>query len=88
MQEIRRRARGLLHAAPASDLDRSVAYDGGIAYLRAGGLTLRYALMSIAAHYFLHVGEIVTIRSRIGRPVTDVPRWAGCWSKADSVVRG
>jgi hypothetical protein len=52
-----------------------VPYDGGIAYLRATGLPLRFALMSIAAHHFQHVGEIVTVRSRLGHVHVGVPDW-------------
>jgi len=31
--------------------------------------------MSIAAHHFLHVGEILTIRSRLGHVVEDAQSW-------------
>jgi hypothetical protein len=52
-----------------------IVYDGSIEYLRPIGLSLRYALMRIAAHHFVHVGEIVTIRSRLGHTVGDFPDW-------------
>lgn len=56
------------------DLERVIPYDGSISYLRPVGLSLRYGLMRIAAHHFVHVGEIVTIRSRLGHSV-DFPEW-------------
>src|SRR5262249_12047902 len=68
-------ARQFLDAEPAPDLDRVIPYDGAIAALRATGLPLRFALMSIAAHHFQHVGEIVTIRSRLGHALKDSADW-------------
>ena len=73
VREVWERARHLLDG-PDVDLDRVVPYRGSIAYLRPMGLSLRYALMRIAAHHFVHVGEIVTIRSRLGHSV-DFPEW-------------
>ncbi|MEX0786061.1 MAG: DinB family protein [Dehalococcoidia bacterium] len=72
VKEVREAARRFLDAEP--DLDSVVPYDGSIAYLRPVGLSLRYALMRIAAHHFVHVGEIVTIRSHLGHMV-DFPEW-------------
>ena len=60
---------------PGPDLERVIPYDGGITYLHATGLPLRFALMSIAAHHFQHVGEIVTIRSRLGHVLIGVQDW-------------
>ena len=62
-------------AEPGPDLDRVIAYDGAINYLHSTGLSLRFALMSIAAHHFQHVGEIVTIRSRLGHALKDSRDW-------------
>ena len=75
VQEVRDAARKFLDAEPAPDLDRVIQYDGSIEDLRAVGLTLRYALMRISAHHFVHVGEIVTIRSQLGHDVGDFPDW-------------
>jgi uncharacterized damage-inducible protein DinB len=75
VQEVRARARRYLDAEPAPDLDRPIAYDGAIEYIRPTGLTLRLALMYIAAHHFRHVGEIETIRSRLGHVLVDVDDW-------------
>jgi hypothetical protein len=72
--EVRDVARRFLDSA-VLDLDRRVAYEGSIAFLRAGGLSLRYALLAIAAHHFLHAGEIVTLRSLLGNPAGDYPQW-------------
>jgi len=60
------------------DLERVVPYTGGIEYLRPVGLKLSYALMRTATHHFLHGGEIVTVRSLIGRSADD--SWG--WGKA------
>lgn len=68
-------ARRFLDSEPAPDLDCVIPYDGAITYLHSTGLPLRYALMSIAAHHFQHVGEIVTIRSRLGHALVGVQDW-------------
>jgi uncharacterized damage-inducible protein DinB len=75
VQEVRDAARKFLDAEPAPDLDRMITYDGSIEDLRPVGLSLRYALMRISAHHFVHVGEIVTIRSRLGHTVGEFPDW-------------
>ena len=75
VQEVRDSARECLEADPTPDLDRVIPYDGSIEDLRSTGLTLRYALMRISAHHFVHVGEIVTIRSQLGHKVGDFPDW-------------
>ncbi|HLZ09314.1 MAG TPA: DinB family protein, partial [Chloroflexota bacterium] len=51
-RDVRANARRFLDAEPAPDLDLVVPYDGAIGHLRATGLPLRFALMSIAAHHF------------------------------------
>jgi hypothetical protein len=75
MREVRANARRFLDAEPGPDHNRLIPYDGGITWLHATGLSLRFALMSIAAHHFEHLGEIVTIRSRLGHVLTDAPEW-------------
>ena len=75
MKEVRETARGFLDSRQEPDLDRVIPYDGSIKYLRAVGLSLRYAVMRIAAHHFVHVGEVVTIRSRLGHAIEDFPDW-------------
>lgn len=75
VREVREAARRFLDGEPAPDLDRVVEYDGSIEDLRSTGLTLRYALMRISAHHFIHVGEIVTVRSQLGHSVGDFPDW-------------
>jgi hypothetical protein len=65
-----------LDSQPAPSLERTVAYDGSIEFLHATGLQLGYALMRIAAHHFIHAGEIATVRSRMGKPVPDRPDWS------------
>ena len=62
--EVRHQARLYLDSEPP--IDRVISYHGSIQFLRETGLRLSYALMRIAAHYFIHAGEIVTIRSRLG----------------------
>ncbi|TMG01304.1 MAG: hypothetical protein E6I03_08920 [Chloroflexi bacterium] len=75
VREVRDASREFLEADHPPDLDRVIPYDGSIEQLRPVGLTLRYALMRISAHHFVHVGEIVTIRSRLGHAVGDFPDW-------------
>src|SRR5439155_17396772 len=62
MSEVREASKRFLDSKPEPDLDRTIPYDGAIDYLHPIGLSLRYALMRVAAHHFVHVGEIVTIR--------------------------
>jgi hypothetical protein len=75
VREVRDAARKFLDADPPPDLDRVIDYTGSIEDLRSTGLSLRYALMRISAHNFVHVGEIVTIRSRLGHTVGEFPNW-------------
>ena len=75
VSEVRKAARQFLHSPQRPDLDHVIPYDGSIAFLRPVGLTLRYAFMRIAAHHFIHVGEITTIRSRLGHTIEDVQDW-------------
>lgn len=66
VDEIRANARRFLSSITEQDLDQVVPYDGSITDLRASGLRLGYAIMRIAAHHWIHSGEIVTVRSRMG----------------------
>ncbi len=73
VSEVRKAAKSYLDSSP--DLDRAVPYDGSIELLRPTGLSLCYALMRIAAHHWIHTGETLTIRSRVGYVINDYPDW-------------
>ncbi len=75
VKEVRDAARRFLDSKQEPDLDRVIPYDGSIQFLRPLGLSLRYGVMRIAAHHFMHVGEVVTIRSRLGHAIEDFPEW-------------
>jgi hypothetical protein len=75
--EVRARARRWLATNPP--LEPRVPYTGGIAFVREHGLSLRYALMSIAAHTWQHAGEIATLRSLRGNPVDET---RGDWGRS------
>ena len=75
VNEVRESARKFLDAEENLDLDRVVPYDGSIPFLRSVGLSLRYALMRIAAHHFMHAGEILTISSYLGHVLSEDPDW-------------
>jgi hypothetical protein len=77
--EARERARGFLDREPAPELALRVPYDGAIVSLRATGLTLRYALISIAAHHWMHAGEIGTLRALRGH--TAAPESGRGWGR-------
>jgi hypothetical protein len=70
VQEVARRYLGT-----EPDLELRLPYDGSVSHLRQSGITLRYALMAVAAHYFLHSGEVRALRSLTGHPVPDYPDW-------------
>ena len=75
--EVRESARRFLDTVDDADLGRVIPYDGSIELLRGTGLRLGYALMRITAHHYIHVGEIVTVRSRLGHATDemDLPDW-------------
>ena len=75
--EVRDAAKPFLDTVDEADLDRVIPYDGSIALLRDTGLRLGYALMRITAHHYIHVREIVTVRSRLGHATgqTELPDW-------------
>jgi len=75
VKEVREVVRGFLDPRQEPDLEHIIPYGGSIKYLHPVGLSLRYAIMRIAAHHFVHMGEIVTIRSRLGHPIEDFPEW-------------
>jgi len=75
LAEVRAASRTFLDFEPGPDLDRPIPYDGSIAFLRPIGLSLRYALMRIAAHHFMHAGEILTIRARLGHVIAEGQDW-------------
>ena len=77
-REARETARMLLDEVTDADLERVVPYTGGLVYLQATGIQLRYALLRAAAHHFEHVGEIRTLRSLMGHRVAEADVW-GMW---------
>jgi hypothetical protein len=56
-----------------ADLTRTVPYDGSLLALWATGLSLRYTLARIAAHHYVHIGEIAAKRDALGHQVGDYP---------------
>ena len=75
LNEVRGTARKFLDSEDGLDLDRVIPYDGSIPFVRSVGLSLGYALMRIAAHHFMHAGEILTIRSHLGHVLSEGPDW-------------
>ena len=73
--EVRRSARVYLDSDPP--IASVVPYAGSIEFLRETGLRLSYALLRLSAHHFIHGGEIVTIRSRLGHDTDSLsaPDW-------------
>lgn len=74
VKEVRDAAKKFLDRKGLS-LDRVIPYDGSIEFLRPVGLSLHYAVMRIAAHHFIHAGEIVTFRSRLGHVFEESKEW-------------
>ncbi|MPZ50042.1 MAG: DUF664 domain-containing protein [Dehalococcoidia bacterium] len=75
VNDVRALAHAYLDGLTASNLDLVIPYTGSLAYLRGSGLPLRYAILRIASHHFIHIGEIVTVRSRMGNPAIDGWTW-------------
>lgn len=75
VKEVREAARRFLDSEQELKLARLIPYDGSIPFLRSAGLPLSYAVMRIAAHHFMHAGEIITIRSRLGHVLDEGPDW-------------
>lgn len=74
-KEVRDKARAFLDSGPP--VDRVIPYAGSIEFLRGTGLRLSYALLRIASHHFIHGGEIVAARSRLGHDTDSLfgPDW-------------
>jgi hypothetical protein len=74
-KEVREKARAFLDSGPP--IDRVVPYPGSIEFLRETGLRLSYALLRISSHHFIHGGEIVATRSRLGHDTDSLfgPDW-------------
>lgn len=73
--EVRTNAQRYLDSDPP--LENVIPYSGSIEFLRTTGLRLSYALLRIASHHFIHGGEIVSIRSRLGHDTDSLfgPDW-------------
>ena len=69
--EVRSNARIYLDSHPP--IEKVIPYSGSIEFLRETGLRLSYALMRLAAHHWIHAGEILTVRSRLGHDTGTVP---------------
>jgi uncharacterized damage-inducible protein DinB len=75
IETVHAAARGFCSSLTPADLLKTPPYDGSIPYLRPTGLNLEYALLRVAAHHFLHTGEITTIRSLLRHPIDDNRDW-------------
>ena len=75
VSKVREAAKGFLDQIEESDLERVIPYEGSIEFLRPIGLRLGYAVMRIAAHHFMHAGEILTVRSAMGHTLVERPDW-------------
>jgi hypothetical protein len=75
VERTRGTAREFLDAKSDADLDTVIPYGGSIPLLRKSGLQLRYALMAIACHHWIHMGEILTNRSRLGWQEPSIEDW-------------
>jgi DinB superfamily len=71
--EVRGAATAFLESLTDPDLDSVVPYSGSFVPLREHGLSLRYALLRIAAHHYFHIGVIACQRDRAGDQVGDYP---------------
>lgn len=73
VREVREAASGYLESLSEDHLAERIPYTGSIAALRETGFSPRYALMRIAAHHYLHIGEIAMTRAALGHDVGDYP---------------
>ena len=71
--EVRAAASGYLESLREDHLAERIPYAGSIAALRETGFSPQYALMRIAAHHYLHIGEIAMTRAALGHDVGDYP---------------
>ncbi len=70
VREVRMQAAAFLAPLGEADLLREIPYTGSVRGVRAhGSLPLRYALLRIIAHHYLHIGEIELKRRQLGLPV-------------------
>lgn len=63
---VRASARDFLLNCDASDLERTVPYDGSYPAFREHGLNLRMAILQNAMHHTFHLGEIAAKRQLLG----------------------
>lgn len=75
VSEVREAAKRFLEQIQESDLERVIPYEGSIEFLCRIGLRLDYAIMRIAAHHFMHAGEILAMRSAMGHTLVERPDW-------------
>lgn len=73
VREVREAASGYLESLREDHLAERISYAGSIAALRETGFSPQYALMRIAAHHYLHIGEIAMTRAALGHDVGDYP---------------
>ena len=71
--EVREAASGYLESCREDHLAERMPYTGSIVALRETGFSPRYALIRIAAHHYLHIGEIAMARAALGHDVGDYP---------------
>lgn len=62
-----------MEALREDQLNHRHPYDGSIEALRSTGISIRHALLRIAAHHYFHVGEIAAKREMLGHKVGDFP---------------
>ena len=71
VREVRERAAAFLAPLDEEALSHSIPYTGSVRGVRNHGrLPLRYALIRIIAHHYLHIGEIELKRRQAGSPVS------------------
>jgi hypothetical protein len=73
VNEVRATVRQYLERLREEELSVRYPYDGSIVGLRAGGITLRYAVMEASTHHYYHIGEIATQRAAKGHEIGDYP---------------
>ena len=78
-QQVRDTARRFLDGLSSEELETRVPYEGSMVHVRETGLSPAYSSARVAAHHFIHIGEIEAIRRRLGHEVGDYPammRWS------------
>jgi hypothetical protein len=73
VEEVRARALPYMETLREDQLEERHPYEGSIEALRSTGISLRHALLRIAAHHYYHVGEIAAKREMLGHDVGDFP---------------